>query len=150
MAEQSELKVCPFCGFEEVTRDYCPNCGATAPGDPAAWGTESDQVGLDPELWNRRQPCPECAVKDAIIAELKKSNQGMADCIDHDMLEAGDLVAECDHLREQVRVLREALEGVKNSNCWCERGVGNPMVTTHSPSCQNATMALAATEEEKT
>lgn len=38
--------------------------------------------------------------------------------------------------------VREALEKLKRGDCWCEMGIGNPMVREHSPSCVAARAAL--------
>ncbi len=34
--------------------------------------------------------------------------------------------------------LLEALLGVKRDNCWCERGIGNPMLTSCTDACMRA------------
>lgn len=39
------------------------------------------------------------------------------------------------HLTEQNDRLCEAIRGLRRGSCWCEMGIGNPMVKTHSPAC---------------
>lgn len=40
--------------------------------------------------------------------------------------------------------LLAALEQLKRGDCWCEMGVGNPMVDRHSGVCADAMAALSA------
>lgn len=40
--------------------------------------------------------------------------------------------------------LRRALVGLKRGSCFCEAGIGNPMVSTHTRACREAQAALDA------
>lgn len=35
-----------------------------------------------------------------------------------------------------------ALRSLKRGDCWCEKGIGNPMVTTHTAECELARKVL--------
>lgn len=41
--------------------------------------------------------------------------------------------------------LREALIALKNEECWCGIGIGNPMMSRHSSQCNKAQAAIANT-----
>ena len=60
-----------------------------------------------------------------------------------------DTARPCDRVECQalVKTLREALDGVKRGDCFCEAGLDNPMMGgRHTDACAKATAALVAAE----
>lgn len=51
-------------------------------------------------------------------------------------------------INSEVRPLVAALEGLKNSECWCGVGIGNPMYQEHSSDCEAARTALKQAKED--
>lgn len=45
-------------------------------------------------------------------------------------------------LIKKCSAYEKALEGLKVNGCFCEVGIGNPMMSNHSDSCKNATTTL--------
>lgn len=39
---------------------------------------------------------------------------------------------------DQCDEAAQLLRSLKRGDCWCEAGIGNPMMTNHSPQCRNA------------
>jgi hypothetical protein len=50
------------------------------------------------------------------------------------------LTIEC----RDCKKLKEIIRGLKRGDCWCEMGIGNPMVSSHSPQCIAAQKAIEA------
>ena len=42
--------------------------------------------------------------------------------------------------------LLTVLKALKRGDCWCEMGIGNPMMSRHSPGCLSAQAAIAKAE----
>lgn len=58
------------------------------------------------------------------------------------------LDAENTRLHSINKDLVKALEGVKRGSCWCEMGIGNPMMTSHSRQCGVARSTLFRANEQ--
>lgn len=54
-------------------------------------------------------------------------------------------------LRAKARIvdLEKALIGLKRGECWCDVGIGHPLMTEHSVSCKFARNALVEWEQMK-
>lgn len=48
-------------------------------------------------------------------------------------------------MESEITMLRRALRGVGNGECWCGVGVGDPRLVSHSEACQAARLAMCET-----
>lgn len=57
--------------------------------------------------------------------------------------------AELEKAQARVAKLVEALWSLRNTECWCDMGIGNPMYRDHSAACKAVFAALAKDPETK-
>jgi hypothetical protein len=51
---------------------------------------------------------------------------------------------ECAELHAERAALRTLIKSLRRGNCWCEAGIGNPMVAgRHTEACEDAQKAVA-------
>ena len=48
---------------------------------------------------------------------------------------------------ERLREVLKALSHREPGGCWCDHGIGSPMMTSHSRACEEARRALEADDE---
>ena len=44
-------------------------------------------------------------------------------------------VNEFEEIIKKIEDLADVLEDLKTGDCWCQAGIGNPMITEHSKAC---------------
>jgi len=61
----------------------------------------------------------------------------------------GEILEEVEHLKEELTFLRRLTFSLKRGDCWCEIGIGDPRLSSHSVYCSRLSSYFKRIESEQ-